>query len=387
MKATLTKITVGEVLEGFEYDDAEGKGLFGLSGQLVIQPEYQRNYIYAKMNKDVAVIESVLKGYPLGILYFNKREDGMLEVLDGQQRITSLGRYKTFKFPILDNAGLPMYFDMLSPESLERFLSTELLVYVCQGSDLEIKEWFKTINIAGVPLNDQELLNAVYSGEFVSLGKSEFSNSQNPNIYKWEAYIDGSAARQDFWATALDWVSHGDTANYMAQHRHDKNISELKSYFEEVLDWVSSVFPMTEREMRGQPWGEFYSRFGSLQFDADEVAKEVTKLYADPFVKKRRGIFLFVLSGSKDFKLLDIRIFDEATKRAKFEEQKAAAIAAGTSNCPLCTISGDANSTRIWKFDDMDADHVTPWSKGGATTIQNCRVLCRPHNIAIGNKG
>src|SRR3989344_4443815 len=212
MKTILkTNITVKEICYGFVYNELEGKGLFGLSGKLTIQPEYQRNYIYASDGgkREVAVIESVLKGYPIGLIYFNKVSVDNLEVLDGQQRITSLGRFITDKFAILDENGNPQYFGAMAKDKKTKILETRLLIYECEGTESQIKEWFRTINIAGVPLNNQELLNAVYSGPFVTKAKEEFSNSQNANIQKWSAYVSGSANRQEFLECALDWVSKG----------------------------------------------------------------------------------------------------------------------------------------------------------------------------------
>lgn len=229
-------ITVDEICKGFVYNELEGKGLFGLSGKLTIQPEYQRNYIYADGKKDVAVIESILKGYPLGLIYFNQIGDEQYEVLDGQQRITSIGRFVKNKFAIKDENGMEQYFDSLADNIKQKISETKLLIYICQGEEKEIKEWFKTINIAGVSLNEQELLNAVYSGKFVTLAKEEFSNSQNANIQKWSSYVRGTVNRQDFLATALAWVSKGDVSEYMAIHRQDDNINELKNYFTTVID-------------------------------------------------------------------------------------------------------------------------------------------------------
>jgi hypothetical protein len=226
-----TEITVEEICKGFVYNEFEGKGLFGLSGKLTIQPEYQRNYIYADGKRDVAVIESILKGYPLGLIYFNKISDDKFEVLDGQQRITSFGRFVTNKLAIKDENGKPQSFNSIAADKKEKILKTKLLIYECEGTESEIKEWFRTINIAGVPLNNQELLNAVYSGPFVTLGKEEFSNSQNVNIQQWSEYISGSAIRQDFLERALDWVSKGNIGDYMSRHRYDDNITELKKYF------------------------------------------------------------------------------------------------------------------------------------------------------------
>jgi hypothetical protein len=387
MKSTLRiDITVKDICEGFVYNELEGKGLFGLSGKLTIQPEYQRNYIYADGKKDVAVIESILKGYPLGLIYFNKINNDNLEVLDGQQRITSFGRFVTNKFAVKDENGMQQYFSSLAAELQRVILETKLLIYECEGAEPEIKQWFKTINIAGVPLNQQEINNAIYSGPFVTLGKEEFSNSQNSNIQKWSAYISGSANRQDFLECALDWVSKGNIDDYMSRHRFDKNISELKTYFNTVIDWVSTIFNDVESEMRGIEWGRLFETYGKKPYDSKAVSHSVKKLYADPYVKNRKGIFEFILGGSIDTKLLEVRVFDEATKKSKCAIQTEEAERKGVSNCPLCALGNDSNKTKIWKIVEMDADHVTAWSKGGATDPKNCQMLCKTHNRAKGNK-
>jgi len=385
--ALRTDITLADICSGFVYNELEGKGLFGLSGMLTIQPEYQRNYIYAEGGgkREQAVIESLLKGYPLGLIYFNRVAPNKFEVLDGQQRITSIGRFVTNKFAIMDN-GNPKNFGSLPTDQQAKIRESKLLIYECEGTETEIKEWFKTINIAGVPLNDQELLNAVYSGPFVTLAKAEFSNSQNANIQKWSAYIKGSANRQDFLERALDWVSKGDIGGYMSGHRNQGDITELKNYFNAVIDWASSVFTDVEKEMQGQKWGELYERYHAKSYDPAKVSAEVRRLYADPYVKNRRGVFEYILGGLQDKKLLDVRVFDEATKRSVYDRQTQVAQASGTSNCPLCAVGHDANKSRVWKFAEMDADHVSAWSKGGATSTANCQMLCVPHNRAKGNR-
>jgi len=387
METTLkTDITVKNICDGFVYNELEGKGLFGLSGKLVIQPEYQRNYIYADGKKDVAVIESILKGYPLGLIYFNKVSDDVLEVLDGQQRITSFGRFVTNKFAIKDENGMEQYFSGIASDKQSKILKTPLLIYECEGTESEIKEWFKTINIAGVPLNQQELLNAVYSGNFVTLGKAEFSNSQNSNIQKWSAYISGSVNRQAFLECALDWVSKGNIGDYMSRHRYDKNITELKAYFNSVIDWVSTVFVDVESEMQGLEWGRLYEEHHSKSYNPAKVSKEVKKLYSDPYIKNRKGIFEYILGDSVDTKLLEVRVFDEATKKGVYSAQTTKAESSGKSNCPLCAVGHDVNKSKIWKLNEMDADHVAAWSKGGATNIKNCQMLCKTHNRAKGNR-
>ena len=387
MKTTLkTDVTVKDVCDGFVYNELEGKGLFGLSGKLTIQPEYQRNYIYADGKKDVAVIDSILKGYPLGLIYFNKVSDDNLEVLDGQQRITSIGRFVTNKFAIIDSEGKVQYFDGMASDKQNKILKTKFLIYECEGAESEIKDWFKTINIYGVPVNHQEILNAVYSGTFVTLGKAEFSNSQNSNIQKWSAYISGSVNRQDFFECALDWVSKGNIDDYMSRHRNDKNITELKAYFNSVIDWISTVFIDVESEMRGLEWGRLYETYHHKSYNPAKVSKEVKSLYGDSYIKNRKGIFEYILGGSVDTKLLDVRVFDEATKKSVYTAQTTRAESSGKSNCPLCAVGHDVNKSKIWKLNEMDADHVAAWSKGGATNIKNCQMLCKTHNRAKGNR-
>ena len=388
MKTTLrTDITVAQICDGFVYNQLEGKGLFGLGGRLTIQPEYQRNYIYADGGgkKEQAVIHSLLMGYPLGLIYFNTVAPDRFEVLDGQQRITSIGRYVTNKFAIMSN-GNPQYFDSLAADQQARIRESRLLIYECAGTESEIKQWFETINIAGVPLNDQELLNAIYSGPFVTLAKAEFSISQNANIQKWSAYVKGSANRQEFLERALDWVSRGDIGGYMSAHRQDNNINELRTYFNSVIDWVSTVFSDVMPVMRGLEWGRLYEAYHGNAYDPRKLSGEVTRLAADPYVTSPKGIFEYLLGGSVDKKLLAVRVFDDRVKQVAYARQTQAAEKKGQSNCPLCAIGDTANKSRIYKFNEMDADHVSAWSKGGDSTAKNCQMLCKTHNQAKGNR-
>lgn len=380
-----TNTTVAEVVDGFVYNELEGKGLFGLGGKLTIQPEYQRNFIYAKEGREEAVIQSLLKGYPLGLIYFNKVGDDKYEVLDGQQRITSIGRFVAGKYAVKID-GMEQYFSGMAVDKQQLIMNSRLLIYECSGTESEIKEWFRTINIVGVPLNEQELLNAVYSGPFVTRAKEEFSNSGNANIQKWSAYVSGSAHRQDYLAAALNWVSRGNKGDYMSQHRYDDNIKELKTYYRTVIDWVSGVFTDVESEMRGLDWGELYETYHKQSYNPADVSAKVRQLYGDPYVKNRKGIFEYILGGSTDTKLLQVRVFDEATKKSVYARQTEAAQAKGVSNCSYCAIGHDANQAKIWALTDMDADHVSAWSKGGATKADNCEMLCKPHNRAKGNR-
>lgn len=387
MKTTLkTDITIKDICDGFVYNELEGRGLYGLSGKLTIQPEYQRNYIYADGKRDVAVIESILSGYPLGLIYFNQTDEDKYEVLDGQQRITSFGRFVTNKFAVKDQNGMEQYFSGLDESIQKKILEYPLTIYICEGEEKEIKSWFKTINIVGIPLNDQELLNAIYSGPFVTAAKEEFSNSQNANIQKWGAYISGSVNRQDYLRAALDWVSGGNIDNYMSNHRKDADISELKKHFTSVIDWVSSVFIDLTSDMCGLEWGRLYDTYHKTAYNPSKVSEKVHELYDDPFIKNYKGIFEYILGGEKDTKLLDVRIFDEAVKRRVYNKQTTEAKEKGISNCPLCAVGHEANKDKIYALGEMDADHVSAWSKGGATTEENCQMLCKTHNRAKGNR-
>lgn len=380
-----TSLTIQQICEGFVYNEYEGKGLFGLSGKLVIQPEYQRNYIYADGKKDVAVIESIIKGYPIGLIYFVKVSDDKFEILDGQQRITSIGRYLTGKFPIFIN-DKPIYFTSLPDDIKKKIWETKLTIYECEGGESEIKEWFRTINIAGVPLNEQELSNAIHSGPFVTLAKAEFSNSLNANIQKWSAYIKGDVKRQDYLRAALDWVSKGNIDEYMSQHRYDNSIDELKAYFNSVIEWVSSVFTDVESDMNCQPWGAYYETYHLKSYDSKKVHEKLMELYSDFYVKNRKGVYEYILGGCLDTRLINVRVFDEITKKTVYTKQTNDAKQKSLSNCPLCALGTGANKTRIYKITEMDADHVTAWSKGGATDISNCTMLCKTHNRVKGNK-
>ena len=380
--------TVGDICEGFSFSESEGKGLFGLNGKLTIQPEYQRNYIYDKGGRDVEVIKSLMAGYPLGLFYFVKTGKDRYEVLDGQQRITSFGRFVTGTYPfrVTDSEGNTQYFNSLPKDIQKRIVSAPLVVYVCEGLASDIDKWFKTINIAGVPLNDQERLNATYHGPFVTAARRIFSNSQNTNMKKWLTYIKGDPKRQEVLAEALKWVSKGDIKDYMSRRRNDADITELQAHFNSVIDWIGSLFDYTDKEIRGLPWGEFYDKYHETAYDKKAVNRRVMELMSDPYVHSRQGIFEYILGGETQTQLLDVRVFDEATKRGVYETQTKDAKQKGVSNCPLCALGHEANATRIWKFADMDADHVSAWSKGGTTSIENCQMLCRMHNRAKGNK-
>lgn len=387
MKTTLrTNLTIKDICEGFVYNEYEGKGLFGWNGQLVIQPEYQRNYIYASSGKDIPVIESILKGYPLGLIYFVKNKDGKYEVLDGQQRITSFGRFVTGKFALTDDNGIPHYFSSLAQDLQEKILKTPLTIYICEGEESEIKEWFKTINIAGVPLNEQELLNAIYSGKFVTLAREEFSNSNNANISKWSSYINAEVNRQGYLQKALEWVSNNEIEHYMSAHRKDDNITELKIYFTSVIEWINGLFNSVDPQMKKVDWGRLYRQYHTTSYNVQKLNEDLEQLLMDGFVGSKKDIYEFLLGGKQDTRLLNVRVFPDSIKREVYNEQTEKAKNQGVSNCPLCALGTNANKNKIWKLAEMDADHVTAWSRGGSTDKSNCEMLCKTHNRAKGNK-
>lgn len=389
MNTTLkTNIAIGNIVEGFEYNELDEKGLYGLNGRLTIQPEYQRRYIYGDGKKDVAVIDSIMKGYPIGLIYFNQTENGDYEVLDGQQRITSVGRYIHGLFATPDSNGNQQYFSGLAPEVQRHILNTPLLVYVCQGAEREIKDWFRTINIAGVPLNNQEILNSVYSGPFVTRAREEFSNPGNSYVQKWGSYVSGDIRRQEYLERALQWLARSnDIDGYMSQHRHDSDINELREHFTRVINWIDSIFMDVRSEMKGLEWGRLYDTYHEQRYDPEQIAARVSDLYADGAVRKRSGIFEYVLGGEHDKSLLEIRIFEDRDKKVAYERQLVAAKENGVSNCSYCAMSDNSDQkSKIWAYTDMDADHVTAWTKGGATSPENCEMLCKPHNRAKGNR-
>lgn len=394
METKLKQYTVREIVKDFVYNEFEGKGLYGLSGTLTIQPEYQRHYIYGDGKLDVAVIHSILEGYPLGLIYFVDASADFdddkthLEVLDGQQRITSIGRFVTGKFAIVLD-GKEQVFSSLSQSLQDKILEFPLLVYTCTGTEDEIKKWFQTINIQGLPLNDQELRNAVYSGPFVTAAKKTFSDPHAPLLAKWETYVKGNPRRQEILEVALSWVaqSKGQTTDeYMANHRHNTDAKELERYFTTVIDWVSATFKTTHKTLAGLPWGKFYEEYHAKSYDIDKLNQEVEDLLADDAVTAKKNVYEYLLGGKTRRELLSVRMFDKRTADAVYKTQTAAAKGRGESNCPDCVLANDANKAKLWKRNEMEADHVTAWSRGGETTAANCQMLCKRHNRVKGNR-
>ena len=376
-----TSFTVEDVSKGFFYSTRDSRGLFGMGGKLTIQPDYQRNYIYGDGVKDVKVVESVLKGYPLGVCYFLKTGEDTYEVLDGQQRITSICRFVTDQFTITHD-GRMVYFRMLPQDLQEKILQYKLWVCICEGSENDVFNWYRVSNTPGVPLNEQEVLNAVYHGPFITKAREAFSNASSPLVSALLSnFITGSPARQDYLATILKWISNGHTELYMATHQNTPNIDLLMSYVNDLTHWILTLFGQPVLQMKGVDWGALYDKYHTTPYDAEQVQKRMNELLADQSIQRQKGIFEYILGGETDARLLNIRLFNDTTKSVVYTQQTQEAKEHGTSNCPMCAESdNDERRTRIYSIDEMEADHITAWKNGGATNIGNCQMLCKYHN-------
>lgn len=352
MKIELQEITVRELANGYE-DKAEA-GVVGYGGKLDIRPPYQREFIYKDKQRD-AVINTVTNNFPLNVMYWSVREDGNFEVIDGQQRTISLCQYVAGDFSI---NGLA--FHNLPKDKREQILDYPLMIYFCSGTDSERLDWFRTINIAGEKLSDQELRNAVYSGSWVSDAKRYFSKTSRPKI--GDDYLSGSAIRQEYLETAIDWISAGKIENYMSKHQHDKDAKVLWDYFKGVIEWTKSVFTNYRKEMSGVPFGFLYNEFKGKKFDAKKLEKEIAKLMEDEDVTNKKGIYSYVLTRKEKF--LNIRAFTEKQKREAYERLKGI--------CVVCK--------KHFEINEMEADHITPWHEGGKTNSENCQLLCKQDN-------
>ena len=380
--------TVEQLCKGFEYSDKDGKGLFGLDGRLTIQPDYQRHFLYEKEGLEQPVIQSLLRGFPLGVLYFNQAADGLFEVLDGQQRITSIGRFLLDKFYVIDERGREQYFSSLPQDKKDLITNSKILAYHCQGEESEIKDWFEVVNKGGLRLTRQEVLNAVYSGPFITEAKKIFSNSNNTSLEVWSTYLAGDFKRQAYLETALAWVSAADGGieAYLGKHRNESDVSDLVNRFNEVIDWVSNTFlEKFSPHMKGLDWGDYWLKFKKVQYDPKTVTSQVRSLLENPYVSNKRGVFEYVLGGEKERKLLGIRVFNLAQKQRQYDLQTKKAKDSGISNCPHCVIEDSSNKTKIWPLSGMEADHVSAWSKGGESIDENCQMLCMTHNRLKGN--
>ena len=358
MKYELHEIPISKVVE--DYKDNAEEGCFAYGGKLNIRPPYQREFIYSGKKRE-AVIDSVKKGLPISVMYWIKKADGNFEVLDGQQRTISICQYVTGVFSIAH-----LGFKNLMKSEQEQILNYKLAVFICEGTDKETLEWFKVINTPGTELNKQELRNAILPGPWLNDAKKYFSkNNCSVLQLKYNQYLDGSAIRQDFLETALKWISTRDKISieeYMAKNQFEQNCNELWLYFKKVMDWVKATFPTHRREMKNVEWGILYNKYGAQQYDTNKLEAEIVSMLEDEDITNSRGIYEYLFD--RDERHLSIRKFSDKIKRAVYERQD--------KRCAKCGKS--------FPLEKMHADHITPWSKGGHTVIDNCQVLCENCN-------
>jgi hypothetical protein len=354
MNVELHKTTVRELTDGYK-DNAEA-GVFGYGGKLDIRPPYQREFIYSPKQRD-AVIHTVNQNFPLNVMYWAVREDGTFEIIDGQQRTLSLCQYVNGDFSFEGR-----YFDNLQSDEKESLLNYELMIYRCSGTDSERLAWFRTINIAGEELTDQELHNAVYSGTWVTDAKRYFSKTGCAAYGIGGTYLSGTANRQDYLETVIDWISGGKIEEYMGTHQQKPNANDLWLYFQKVMSWVKATFPKYRREMKGIEWGVLYNTYKEKELDPAALESTIARLMADDDVTNKKGIYYYVLD--REERSLNIRAFTESQKRGAYERQEGI--------CPVCT--------EHWEFAEMEGDHITPWHLGGKTSTENCQMLCAECN-------
>lgn len=358
MKIIKKEISIAEITKGFI--DNEEEGVKGYSGLLNIRPPYQREFVYKDKQRN-AVIDTINKGFPLNVMYWAKNEDGTYEVLDGQQRTLSFCQYVNGDFSIKERS-----FHNLTNAEQERILNYKVDIYICEGSDEERLNWFRTINIAGEKLTDQELLNINYVGSWLADAKRKFSKTGCVAYKLADKYVKGSPIRQEYLETALDWISNGNIADYMDKHRNDATATELWLYFQSVISWVKDMFPNYRKEMCGVDWGRLYNEYHNNSYNPKELESRISELMANEEVTDKKGVYEYVLSGeNEDYaRKLSKRSFSERDKRTAYEKQNGI--------CPICGEHHD--------YSDMEGDHIVPWWRGGTTTLDNLQMLCKKCN-------
>lgn len=354
MKIELKEITIKELTQGYK-DNAE-QGVVSFGGKLDIRPPYQREFIYKDKQRD-AVINTVTKSFPLNVMYWALKEDGNFEVIDGQQRTISICQFVNGDF-----AYNLRYFHNLKDDEQEHILNYKLMVYICSGTESEKLEWFRTINIAGEKLTEQELRNAVYTGSWVSDAKRYFSKNGCVAAKIGSDYLNGSPIRQEYLETAIDWISEGKIEEYMGKHQHDANATALWIYFQSVISWVNATFVKKRKFMKGVEWGILYNKYKDNIYDAKKIEEETAALIADDEVTKKSGIYAYILT--REQKYLSIRAFTDSMKQKVYERQEG-----------ICAKCGEK-----FEITQMEADHITPWHEGGKTTEENCQMLCKHDN-------
>ena len=367
MRIEPRSIKVREVFKN--YIDNGDDGVFAYGGKLAIRPPYQREFVYNAEQAE-AVIQTVLKGFPLNVMYWVKTDNDRYEVLDGQQRTLSVMQYLKHKFSIaLD--GQKYYWDALPDDKYNAIMEYEFMVYICQGEESEKLDWFRIVNIAGEKLTEQELRNSVYTGQWLSDAKRYFSKRQCAAKNLSDKYINGDPNRQELLEKALKGICEyhgiGEITEYMAQHKSDTDADELWQYFQDVIHWVEKIFPKYYVDMKGLDWCHFYNKYHHKTYNSLTMSTEVKRLHEDSDVQKQKGIYEFLLCRDTDpfaGRLLNLRAFDNRDKMMAYSKQNGI--------CPICG--------QHFEFFEMEGDHIKPWSKGGHTISENCQMLCKDCN-------
>ena len=364
MKIDRIQVTVKELIDGYTEKGADGiEGVAAYGGRLDVRPPYQREYIYGTKDRD-EVLRSVMKGFPINVMYWAKTGENRFALMDGQQRTISICRYaaeseRTFA---VDNR---YFFNLEADErsALENYL---LDIYICDGTPSEVLSWFRVINISGMRLSEQELRNTAYTGPWLADAKRHFSKPNCAAYHMAKDYMSGSPIRQEYLETAIKWIAARDGCrlieDYMGLHQNDENANQLWIYFRRVIEWTQAIFPVKRKEMKGIDWGLLYNDSKDAALDPDALELRIKALMIDDDVTNRRGIYTYVLTGEE--KYLSIRAFSDSQKRAAYERQGGI--------CPGCK--------NHFALEKMQADHITPWSKGGKTVPENCKMLCAECN-------
>lgn len=368
MNIELKSIPIRDLIAGYSNDPEIG--VRGYNGKLDIRPPYQREFRYDEAQKR-AVINTIMKGFPLNIMYWSVVNDNEYEMIDGQQRTLSICEFYTHDFNIVDNDRGVLFFNTLTDEEKEQFLNYKLTIYFCSGTDKEKLDWFRVINIAGEKLLDQELRNAVYVGPFVTDARRHFSKNGCPAYKAGGDYMTGKLEEQAYLETILKWAARKDNMTidkYMAVHQFEPNANKLWSYYMQIITWVRSTFIKYRKEMKGLDWGALYDEFGDGIYDTAALENQIHDLMEDDEIMKKSGIYRYVLSG--DLRDLSFRTFDKKQKREAYERQQG-----------ICVHCG-----KHFELEEMEADHITPWKEGGITVAENCQMLCRNCNRVKGGK-
>lgn len=363
MKIKLKEIPIREIVKNYTNNDEEG--VYGYDNRLNIRPKYQREFVYKDKQRD-EVIKTITNDFPLNVMYWVKNKEGTFELLDGQQRTISVCSYIQGNFSINFR-----YFHNLTEDEQNQILDYKLMIYICEGNDKEKLDWFKIINIAGEKLTNQELRNAIYTGEWLTDAKRYFSKNGCPAYDIGKKYLTGSPIRQDYLEKAISWIADKENVeieDYMADKQHEKDASELWTYFQNVINWVKITFPSYRKEMKGIEWGKYYNEFKDKNFNPNELEEKIKELMLDDDVTKKKGIYEYLIDEKE--KHLSIRSFTKGMRRSTFEKQDG-----------ICVKCGEK-----FDIDDMEADHITPWSEGGKTTKENCQMLCKTCNRKKSNK-